>query len=39
MDEAERILALGNQLGKTYVWDLDVAEPAAVRQTVLSHPK
>ena len=27
LDKYQRVLALGNQVGRTYVWDLDVAEP------------
>ncbi|KAH7937583.1 hypothetical protein HPB49_013391 [Dermacentor silvarum] len=33
------ILALGNQVGKTYVWDIDVDDPTTCRSTVLTHPK
>lgn len=39
MDSRQTMLALGNQIGKTYVWDLDVDDPADARYTVLSHPK
>lgn len=39
MDAKQNVLALGNQIGKTYVWDLDVDDPADVRYNVLSHPK
>jgi len=39
MDKAQRVLALGNQVGKTYLWDLDVDDPAHVRYSVLAHPK
>jgi hypothetical protein len=31
MDSEERILALGNQTGKIYVWDLDVPDPHGIR--------
>jgi hypothetical protein len=27
------------QVGKTYVWDMDVSEPSQIKFTVLSHPK
>ncbi|KFM72797.1 Polycomb protein eed, partial [Stegodyphus mimosarum] len=33
------ILALGNQVGRAYVWDLDVDDPGTARCTVLTHPK
>lgn len=39
MDFWQKILALGNQLGRTYVWDLDVADPNTAKCTTLSHPK
>jgi len=39
MDAAQRVLALGNQIGKTYLWDLDVDDPAHVRYSVLAHSK
>ena len=39
LDKYQRVLALGNQVGRTYVWDLDVAEPAMITYSVLSHPK
>ena len=32
-------MALGNQVGKTYVWDLDVEDPVTSRYLVLTHPK
>ena len=35
----QKILALGNQVGRTYVWDLAVTGPTHSRCTVLSHPK
>ena len=35
----QRILALGNQVGRAYVWDLAVTAPTHSRCTVLSHPK
>ena len=39
LDPAERQLALGNQAGKTVVWDLDVADPGSIRQVTLGHTK
>ncbi|XP_076304763.1 polycomb protein eed-like isoform X2 [Tachypleus tridentatus] len=39
MDFQLKILALGNQVGRTFVWDLDVDDPATSRCTVLTHPK
>ncbi|XP_015790163.1 polycomb protein eed-A [Tetranychus urticae] len=38
MDREQKILALGNQVGKTYVWDLDTDDPANARFTILSAP-
>ena len=29
----------GNQIGRTYVWDMDVEEPSLIKHTLLSHPK
>jgi hypothetical protein len=31
MDSEDKILALGNQTGKIYVWDLDVPDPHSIR--------
>jgi len=39
MDLHQRFLALGNQIGRTYVWDLEVEEPSLIKHTVLFHPK
>ncbi|RZF36592.1 hypothetical protein LSTR_LSTR010703 [Laodelphax striatellus] len=39
MDFWQKVLALGNQYGKTYVWDLDVSEPGEIRYTLLQHPR
>ena len=39
MDAKQTMLALGNQVGKTYLWDLDVDDPAHARYSVLAHPK
>ena len=39
LDARQTMLALGNQIGKTYLWDLDVDDPAHSRYSVLAHPK
>lgn len=39
LDFWQKILALGNQVGKTFIWDLDVEDPTRSQCTVLSHPK
>ncbi|KAL0274788.1 UNVERIFIED_CONTAM: hypothetical protein PYX00_002829 [Menopon gallinae] len=39
MDFSQKILALGNQIGRTFVWDLDVTDPNLAKCTTLSHPK
>ena len=39
MDQKQNYLALGNQSGKTYVWDLDVDNPGDAKFSLLSHPK
>jgi polycomb protein EED len=39
MDFWQKILALGNQTGKIFVWDLDVADPAHARCYTLQHPR
>uniref|UniRef100_T1J4Y1 Polycomb protein esc n=1 Tax=Strigamia maritima TaxID=126957 RepID=T1J4Y1_STRMM len=39
IDFWQKIMALGNQVGKTFVWDLDVEDPTNARCTVLTHPK
>jgi len=39
LDTSEKVLALGNQTGKVYVWDLDVSDPGSIRHSILSHPK
>lgn len=39
LDKHQKVLALGNQVGRTYVWDLDVSEPSQINYSVLSHPK
>jgi len=39
LDSWNKVMALGNQIGKTYVWDLDVEDPNTTRYLVLTHPK
>ncbi|XP_014232857.1 polycomb protein eed-B-like [Trichogramma pretiosum] len=39
MDFNQKILAMGNQAGRTYIWDLDVEEPSQARCFILQHPK
>ncbi|XP_076176869.1 polycomb protein EED isoform X2 [Ptiloglossa arizonensis] len=39
MDFWQRTIALGNQVGKTYVWDLEVEEPGQARCYSLQHPR
>ena len=39
LDWAERQLALGNQVGRVYVWDLGVEDPAQLRPVTLAHPR
>ena len=39
MDAKQKILALGNQLGKTYLWDMDTDDPAQCKFIMLSHAK
>ncbi|KAL7983225.1 hypothetical protein Chor_000101 [Crotalus horridus] len=34
-----KMLALGNQVGKLYVWDLEVEDPHKAKCTTLTHPK
>ncbi|CAB4060025.1 EED [Lepeophtheirus salmonis] len=31
MDADQNLLALGNQVGKTYIWDLDVEDPSSTK--------
>ncbi|KAI5750509.1 hypothetical protein M8J76_016286 [Diaphorina citri] len=39
MDYWQKILAVGNQSGRTYVWDLDVQDPSSIKFQILSHPR
>ncbi|XP_071503918.1 polycomb protein eed-like [Diadema antillarum] len=39
MDYRQRILALGNQIGKIFVWDLEVEDPAKAKCATFTHPK
>ncbi|KAG2456422.1 EED protein, partial [Polypterus senegalus] len=39
MDFWQKMLALGNQVGKLYVWDLEVEDPHKAKCTTLTYPK
>uniref|UniRef100_A0A3Q4AAR4 Uncharacterized protein n=1 Tax=Mola mola TaxID=94237 RepID=A0A3Q4AAR4_MOLML len=39
MDFWQKMLALGNQVGKLYVWDLEVEDPHKAKCTTLTLPK
>lgn len=39
MDFWQKILALGNQAGKVFVWDLDVPDPSQARCHTLQHQR
>nr|CAI5864818.1 unnamed protein product [Callosobruchus analis] len=39
VDFFQKILALGNQTGKVFVWDLDVTDPAQAKCYTLQHPR
>ncbi|XP_019804319.1 polycomb protein EED isoform X1 [Balaenoptera ricei] len=39
MDFWQKMLALGNQVGKLYVWDLEVEDPHKAKCTTLTHHK
>lgn len=39
LDQCKKIMALGNQKGRTYVWELDATDPALTKSYVLTHVK
>lgn len=39
IDYWQRVIALGNQIGKVFVWDIDVDDPQKSRFSTFSHPK
>lgn len=39
LDFSCKHMALGNTVGKVFVWDLDVADPNSIRPSTLVHPK
>ncbi|KAL3881639.1 hypothetical protein ACJMK2_028052 [Sinanodonta woodiana] len=39
LDFHQKMMALGNQVGRIYLWDLDVDDPAQSKCTILSHSK
>ena len=39
LDPSEKLLALGNQCGKIFVWDLDVDEPTGIKSVTLQNNK
>ncbi|KAJ1529170.1 hypothetical protein ONE63_005978 [Megalurothrips usitatus] len=39
MDFWQKTLALGNMVGRTFVWDLDVPDPSQAKPMTLSHPQ
>lgn len=32
-------MALGNQCGKVFLWDINTSDPTLIRAATLSHPK
>lgn len=34
-----KYMAMGNTVGKVYVWELDVPDPQSIRPSILAHPK
>ncbi|KAK7108755.1 hypothetical protein V1264_016430 [Littorina saxatilis] len=39
LDYQQKMMALGNQVGRIFLWDLDVEDPAQTKFTKLMHPK
>ncbi|CAH0391287.1 unnamed protein product [Bemisia tabaci] len=39
MDYSQKILALGNTIGRCFVWDLDVSNANEAKSVTLSHPR
>ncbi|XP_076445382.1 polycomb protein EED-like [Babylonia areolata] len=39
LDYQQKMMALGNQVGRIFVWDLEVEDPAQTRFTKLTHQK
>ncbi|PIK47995.1 putative polycomb protein eed-A [Apostichopus japonicus] len=39
IDYWQRVIALGNQIGKVFVWDINVDDPQKSRFSTFSHPK
>nr|CAD7413201.1 unnamed protein product [Timema cristinae] len=39
MDFLQKVMALGNTYGRTFVWDLDVTDPSQSKCSTLSHPR
>ncbi|KAM7446903.1 hypothetical protein ABFA07_004870 [Porites harrisoni] len=39
LDYEQRLMAVGNQTGKTFVWDIGVEDPRKARSTTLVHNK
>ncbi|RWS20786.1 hypothetical protein B4U80_03854 [Leptotrombidium deliense] len=39
MDEDQKVMAVGNQSGKVYLWDLDVDDPTQAKSLILTHHK
>jgi len=39
MDYKQKMLAVGNQTGRIYVWEMGINDPQMIRSASLSHPK
>lgn len=39
LDPKCRLMALGNQSGKLFIWDIDTPDPTVIRVIPLTHPK